>query len=371
MPPGLRFMTQFPVVDPLPLPAPVWLFKVLHDLSLALHLASVDLLLGGLILALAFAVAGKSQPAGMIMRRLPALMAFVVALGLLPLLFAQILYGHALYTSSVLIGTYWIAVIALLAGIYYSVYLSARRADRRQTWAVPGFAALLLVLTIAFIYSNNMTLMLRPQVWPAMSHGSSTGFQLNSSDPTLLARWLFFITGALPVAGAALALLSLRHGLGEDAWRFLARAGGAVTAGGILLQCSFADLAIAAQPQRVFQSVINDPVYGSFAYGWIATAVLLFVAGLMGVIISASRAVGKTIAIAAASIAFLNVGATVMVRDGIRDFSLRAAGFDVWNRQVVANWPMVGVSLFLFVAALIAIGFLLAATVRRVEEKVA
>jgi len=360
-------MTQFPVVDPIPLPAPVWLFKVLHNLSLALHLVSVDLLLGGLILALAFAVAGKSQPAGMIMRRLPGLMAFVIALGLLPLLFAQVLYGHALYTSSVLIGTYWIAVIALLAGIYYSVYLSARRADRRQAWAAPGFAALLLVLTIAFIYSNNMTLMLRPQVWPAMSHGSSTGFQLNSSDPTLLARWLFFITGALPVAGAALALLSLRHGLGEDTRRFLARAGGAVTAGGILLQCSFADLAIAAQPQSVFQSVINDPVYGSFAYGWIATAVLLFVVGLIGVIASARRLLSKSVAICSVSVAFLNVGATVMVRDGIRDFSLRGAGFDVWNRQVVTNWPIVGIFLFLFAAA-VALTYYLTIVVTRAHR---
>ena len=155
----------------------------------------------------------------------------------------------------------------------------------------------------------------------------------------------------MPVAGAALALLSLRHGLGEDAWRFLARAGGAVTAGGILLQCSFADLAIAAQPQSVFQSVIHDPVYGSFAYGWIATAVLLFVAGLIGVIASPNRAISKWVAIGAASIAFLNVAATVMVRDGIRDFSLRAAGFDVWNRQVVVKWPIAGILIALFVAA--------------------
>lgn len=272
-----------------------------------------------------------------------------------------------------LIGTYWIAAIALLAGIYYSVYLSAKRADQRRTWAAPGFAALLLVLTIAFIYSNNMTLMLRPQVWPSMSHGSFTGFQLNTSDPTLLARWLFFITGAMPVAGAALALLSLRRGLGEDTWRFLARGGGAVMVGGMLLQGAFADLAIAAQPQSVFQSVMHDPVYGSFAYGWIATAVLLFVVGLLGVITSASRAASKSIAFGAASIAFLNVGATVIVRDGIRNFTLRAAGFDVWNRQVVANWPMVGVSLTLFVAALIVIGYLisLVGKVRRVEEKYA
>ena len=255
-------MTQFPVVDPIPLPAPVWLFKTLHNLTLALHLASVDLLLGGLMLALVFALIGQKQPAGMIIHRLPTLMAFVINLGVPPLLFAQVLYGRALYTSSVLIGTYWIAVIFLLMASYYGLYVSAKRADERRAWTAPGLAALLLMLTIAFIYSNNMTLMLRPQVWPAMYHGAPNGFQLNTSDPTLLARWLFFIAGAFPATGAALALLSLRPGLGEDTGRFLARGGGAVAAGGMLMQATLADLAVAAQPASVFQSVMHDALYG-------------------------------------------------------------------------------------------------------------
>ena len=91
----MRYMTQFPLVDPIPLPAPIWLFKVLHDLTFALHLTSVDLLLGGLTLALAFALTGRAQPAGILVHRLPTVMAFVVNLGVPPLLFAQVLYGHA------------------------------------------------------------------------------------------------------------------------------------------------------------------------------------------------------------------------------------------------------------------------------------
>ena len=109
-------MTQFPLVDPIPLPAPVWLFKILHDLTFALHLASVDLLLGGVMLGIAFSLLGRAQAAGMIMHRLPTLMAFVINLGVPPLLFAQVLYGRALYTSSVLIGAWWISVIFLFNG---------------------------------------------------------------------------------------------------------------------------------------------------------------------------------------------------------------------------------------------------------------
>ena len=42
----------FPAVDPIPLPAPVWLFKILHNLTLALHFGAVHFLLGGLLIAL-------------------------------------------------------------------------------------------------------------------------------------------------------------------------------------------------------------------------------------------------------------------------------------------------------------------------------
>lgn len=366
-------MTQFPSVDPIPLPAPIWLFKVLHNLTFSLHLASVDLLIGGLVLALAFSLVGQKQPAGMIVHRLPTLMAFVINLGVPPLLFAQVLYGRALYTSSVLIGTFWIAVIFLLMASYFGIYMAAKRADERRSWVAPGIAALLLVLTIAFIYSNNMTLMLRPQVWPAMYRGSPAGFQLNTGDPTLLARWLFFLAGAFPVTGAALALMALRPGLGEDTGRLLTRGGGAVVAGGILLQGAFADLAIAAQPRAIFSKVMEDRVYGGFAYGWVGVSVLLFALGLLAVALSANKKAGRLIAIGAAAVAFLNVASIVMVRDGIRDYTLRAVGFEVWDRQVATNWSVVGIFLVLFVAALGAAGYLISviAKARRMEERYA
>jgi hypothetical protein len=366
-------MTQFPAVDPIPLPAPVWLFKVLHNLTLALHLASVDLLIGGLVLALAFALMGRSQPAGIIIHRMPTLMAFVINLGIPPLLFAQVLYGRALYTSSVLIGTYWISVIFLLMGSYYGIYVAARRADARRSWIGPGIAALLLILTIAFIYSNNMTLMLRPQIWPSMYRSNPTGFQLNSGDPTLIARWFFFIAGAFPVAGAALALLAIRPGTSDATGRFLAQGGGVAMAAGMIMQGTFADLAYGAQPASVMASVMHDPVYGGFAYGWLGTAVLLFVVGLLGLISAGNANARKTIAIGAALIAFLNVASVVMVRDGIRDFTLREQGFDVWNRTVITNWSVVSIFLVLFVAALGVLGYLgtVIAKARRVEESYA
>ena len=368
-------MPQFPLVDPIPPPAPIWLLKTLHNLTLALHLTSVELLLGGLLLGLIFSFWGRMQgsrdmvqASGMMAHRLPTLMAFVINLGVPPLLFAQVLYGRALYTSSVLIGAYWISVILLLMASYYGLYAAAKRADQRRSWSAPGFAALLLVLTIAFIYSNNMTLMLRPDAWLSMYRISPNGVQLNTGDATLFPRWLFFITGAVPVSGAVLCLLALRPDASASVSRLLTRSGGIAMALGIIVQSFWGWASWSAQPAGVASSVVKNAVYGASLYGWLATAALMLLAGLFASVFSTAR---WTVAIACSLAAFLNVAATVMVRDGIRDATLQAAGFDVWNRQVDSNWSVIGLFLILFVAALAALGYLalIVAKARRIEEK--
>lgn len=345
-------MPQFPAVDPIPLPAPVWLFKFLHDLTFTLHLCSVELLVGGLIFALLMNAVGRArtsegllQASGMIAHRLPTVMAFVINLGIPPLLFAQVLYGRALYTSSVLIGVFWISVIFLLMASYFGLYFAAKRADSARPWTMPGVAALLLVLTIAFIYSNNMTLMIRPQAWISMYQSSPTGAQLNTADPTLWPRWLFMIAGTFAGGGAGMVLLSLRRGAAQEALR---RWGGFAIVVGVIDQAAFARLTLNAQAQDVFGTVMNNALYRDFAYAWVAAAGLLLV---FGVVAFTVRTAGAAVAIVCAVAAFLNVAATVMVRDGIRDATLRNYGFDVWNRAVVTNWSVVGIFGVLLVAA--------------------
>lgn len=368
-------MPQFPNVDPIPVPAPIWLLKLLHDLTFALHLTAVGMLIGGLVFSLVFAIFGRmrgsfemTQAGGMIAHRLPTLMAFVINLGIPPLLFAQVLYGRALYTSSILMGAYWISVIFLLMGAYYGIYVAARRADAHRAWAAPAFASLLLVLTIAFIYTNNMSLMLRPQAWIELYHASPSGVQFNTADPTLFPRWFFMIAGAFSVTGATLILLSLRSGIADSVAGFLRRWGAFSIVIGVIDQAAFARLTLAAQPQGIVDALMKEPLFSPFVYAWVATAALLLVIGAIS--FSARSAI---LAVAGALVAFLNVASTVMVRDGLRDLTLRAAGFDVWNRSVVVNWSVLGLFLLLFVAALGVIGYLITviAKARRVEEKYA
>jgi hypothetical protein len=368
-------MVQIPAVDPIPLPAPVWLFKLLHLVTFALHLTSVDLLLGGIAIGVGLHLAGRlrkssamTQSSGLVAHRLPVVMAYVINLGVPPLLFAQVLYGRALYTSSVLIGTYWISVIFLLMASYFALYVAAKRAETRKAWGSVGIASLILVLAIAFIYSNNMTLMLRPQVWNVMYHASPVGLQLNHGDPTLMPRWMFFVAGAFPVAGAALMLIALRADLDDSTRSFLRRFGGVMIAAMVVVQAAFGQQALALQPAGVVGHVMSDSLYRPFAYGWVGTAALLLAFGLLTVL---STRLAAVVAIGSALLAFLNVACEVLVRDGIRDYTLRMAGFEVWDRTVVSNWSVVVLFLVLFVAALGVIAYLawVVSTARRIEEK--
>jgi hypothetical protein len=297
-------------------------------------------------------------------------MAFLINLGVPPLLFAQVLYGRALYTSSVLIGAYWISVIFLLMASYYGLYYSAQRANEQRPWRGTGLAALLLALTVAFIYSNNMTLMLRPEAWAGMYRHSPSGLQWNTADPSLWPRWFFFVLGSLASSGAAMMLLAQRAHFTDDLRRLMFRSGGVAMAAGLLSQLVCLRLVVGSQPTGVMTAVMQNAVYSGSAWAWLGTAALGLVLALVAGI---NRATGIVTATAASALMFLNVAAMVMVRDGIRDVTLRAAGFEVWDRQVVTNWSVVSVFLVLLLAAAGAVIYLIRVVTkaRIVEEKYA
>ena len=108
-------------------------------------------------------------------RRLTVVMTYVINLGVPPLLFAQVLYGRALYTSSVLIGALLDLDHRLLTLTYWLLYqFTARLEAGRSAWWV-GLSAWLLAGFIARLLSTNMTLMLRPEVWRADVLGLGRG----------------------------------------------------------------------------------------------------------------------------------------------------------------------------------------------------
>ncbi|MCC6695930.1 MAG: hypothetical protein IT365_09915 [Candidatus Hydrogenedentes bacterium] len=361
-------MDLFPALDPIPLPAPVWLFKALHTLTLALHFISVHFLVGGLVLAIVWAFLGRARndstllnASGLVVHRLPIVMTYVINLGVPPLLFTQVLYGRALYTSTVLIGVWWISVIALLIISYSFLYIMSVRADSSKATGWVGLIALAVVLKIGFIYTNNMTLMLRPEVWVSMYRENPYGLQLANGDPTIMPRWLFMMLGSIGVTGIALVFLSMKKDLDAPVTQFLRAWGGRVLAAFTAVQILLGAWVVQSQPDAVRAGLFSGAFYPSLLAVWVMTAVA--VAGV-GVLISTKGFTGWTVPSVVSAAGLANIASMVLVRDGIRDISLAAKGFDVWAQPVVTNWGIVIVFVLCLVLALGVMAWLVSVVAR-------
>jgi len=393
-------MNAFPVVDPIPLPAPVWLVKALHIVTLALHFISVELLLGGLLVATWLSFRGANplghpvaalrlNAAAAIARRLPVLMTYVINLGVPPLLFAQVLYGRAFYTSSVLIGFYWISVVFLLMACYWLLYEFAAGTEAGKSVWWQGLVAWLIAGSIARIYSTNMTLMLRPEVWPQMYSASASGTHLPPPDPTLMARWLFMMTGGLWVAGLWMIWLAGRKVIDGPVRSYLAANGGRLALVMVAVQALVGFKVWQAQPAAVQTMMLTGRVADGLTAGREMQALIASMGGLYryagllwlagaGLVFGFAvwAAWGKPQSKAAGFVGLVLVLGTALsmtfFRDGLRDLTLLSKGFDVWQRTVVTNWSVVGLFLALLVGGLFGLGWLISVVMRArpVSEKV-
>jgi hypothetical protein len=361
-------MQSFPAVDPIPLPAPIWLLKLLHIVTLALHFVAVEMLLGGLLLAVLLSLFRRS-PVSMVTaralaRRLTVVMTFVINLAVPPLLFAQVLYGRALYTSSILIGVYWISVIGLLMLTYWLLYRFAARLEAaKSAWWV-GLSAWLLAGLIARLLSTNMTLMLRPEKWREMYSASAMGAYLPTGDPSLEPRWLLMMAGGLFIGGLWLLYLAGRSTFTAEEKRFLAGLGGKVAAAFGIVYLAAGLWAASVQPEIVKAGLRADALYKFAGYAGYLWLVLVALAVLVAFFAGFSKSAARWISITVVHLAVLIEIALTVYRDGVRDLTLLAKGYNVWDRAVVTNWWVVGLFLVLFVAGLGVIGWLVSVVAR-------
>ena len=206
-----------PVLDPIPLPAPYWIFKLLLIVTFFLHILAMNFMLGGAVLALVSKWRSRKQENGNrvffdIAKKLPVFLPATITLGIAPLLFVQVLYGRFFYTSSIIMAWPWFLVLVLLTIAYYGFYYVSFHGRKH-----PGRAgtvmlfSVILVCLIGFVYSNNLTLSLVPSRWGAKYFAHPSGWNLNLSEPTLIPRFLHFFTAAVAVGGLLLVFVSLAN----------------------------------------------------------------------------------------------------------------------------------------------------------------
>jgi len=203
-------------MDPLLIPQPdtipvAWgWFQFLLLLTFPLHLLAMNAMLGGLAIGIVQHFQGgtiQRKLSHRIAVALPLVIAFVVNLGVAPLLFLQVLYGQFVYSSSVLMGYYWIMIVPILIIGYYGAYFydfKWAQLGRFGVWV--GLFVFIILLTIGFFFTNNMLLMVSTERF-AEYFSNRDGTMLATGQTEFWARYLHMMLGALAIGGLFVGLL--------------------------------------------------------------------------------------------------------------------------------------------------------------------
>ncbi|MDR3764416.1 MAG: hypothetical protein P4M01_10000 [Acidobacteriota bacterium] len=352
-----------PHVDPMPLPGPVWLFVALLLVVFTLHVAAMNSALGGGLWALWNYLRGRhsNHPysrrlANELSQMLPVFLAFTVTLGVAALLFVQVLFGNFLYTSSILIGSFWLLVIPLVMVAYYGYYYFSYTAEKGKGIAGCVLSvSVLVLLVIAFIFVNNMTLMVRPDRWLAMYRAHANGWDLNLGDYQLVPRYLHIVNGSVAVFSAILAHLGMRKMKSDEGYgRWLVQRAALVFAGSTGLQFVFGMWLLMAIPRQIAMSLLRDPLAGS-VFG---LALITVIAGLLLILLGSLSEKPSALVNAGFGCVLATLFLMVCLRYLLRLAYLKPyAHLDALAMR--PQWGVIALFLVLFVGGLATVGYML------------
>ena len=345
-----------PTVDPNPLPAPYWVLKLLLIVTFYLHILAMNFLMGGAVLALvsrwrsanrAFAVRSFFD----VGRKLPSLVAATITLGIAPLLFLQVIYGQYFYTSSIVMAWPWLLLLAMLTIAYYGFYLAASHDEQsvgRAGWILS--VSLLLIFSIGFLFTNNLTLSQTPSRWAAKYFQDPQGWNLNLTEPTVIPRYLHFFTAAVAVGGLFLVLIALKRWKDEREYgSYVLHFGGNAFRYATMAQFLVGTWFLVSLPREKRMLFLGDNTLAT-------TLLILGIAGALGAIMVVGKALEKdNVRLAALGgcglTAFVILCMSVM-RDILRDAYLQPY-FHPGEFAVKTQWSVFPVFLGLFLAGVV------------------
>ncbi len=200
--------------SPLGYPAPYWFLVTFKVLGFTLHMGPMHLWFAGILLAMVLARWGGPEAqrwSARLMRQMPVIIALGVNFGIVPLLFTQVAYYRVFYPATILMAWPWFLIIILLTFAYYGVYIYVTGLKDSAVLTpfkrAAGWVSAILFIVIGFLFSNGFSLMTHLSAWPQLWQetsvaGAPLGTALNTSDPTLLPRWLMMFGLALTTVAA-------------------------------------------------------------------------------------------------------------------------------------------------------------------------
>ena len=341
------------IPSPEAIPAPWWILEFLGVLTLMLHLLVVNIVLGGSLLMLAGRLTGADTgPAGgtssVFAGKVPTAFAVGITLGVAPLLFFQVLYGHFFYTSSVLMAVFWILVIPAVIIGYYGAYVNARKLDSHRALATAAVAVTsLMLLYVAFAFQNNISLMLHPERWVEY-FANRSGTILSLSDPVLWPRYLHFITASVAVAGLFSAIVwRLREKKGVEEAGEKMKGGLKIFAVATMVQVVIGFWLLIALPREVMMKFMGQHMLYTVTLFF---GIILAIAAIMAAVLG--RLVPTVILLVA------TVAAMILMRTFLRTAYLEPY-FQVESLWIKPQYDVFGLFLIIFVSGLVTLWFML------------
>jgi hypothetical protein len=353
-----------PDLDPVSLPAPIWLLKALLLLTFFLHVIPMNLSLGGGFVAAFTEVFARRRQDGYhsslarsLAKMLPIVIAFTITMGVAPLLFIQVLYGQFFYTSSVVLAWPWLSVIVLLILSYYGFYLYSFQWERLEgKRLVVVLASAVLFAAIGFIYTNNLVLMQNPANWAAMYFQNPHGTRLNLSDPTVIPRFLHFFTASIAVAGILIAMMGLLKRRQDSSYsRWAVRYGLLWFIVATLAQLGVGTWFFLTLPEAVRAMFMGGDGFATLVF---SVALTCAIGSLVFMLLGLMSTKPFWKALTGIVLISLTVICMVLVRDIVRSASLQGY-FDASRFSVAPQTGVIILFFFLLVAGLGVIGYML------------
>jgi hypothetical protein len=347
-------LATIPQLDPLPLPAPPWLLWALLMLTFFLHVLPMNFVLGGSLVAMVSRFNREDdnhRRLGHWMGKLiPTIVAAAITFGVAPLLFVQTLYGRLLFSGSILMAWFWFAVIPMLIFAYYGTYLIAFKEEALGKAAgLVSFIVSLLFVGIGFIYSNNMSMMLRPDTFLESYRAEARGLHLNLADPTLIPRYLHMALGAIAVAGLIVCLYGVANlSKDEEHGRWAIRYGALWFVVPTALNFLAGLWWLGMLPRDVMLRFAGKNVVATAS---LTVGALLGLGALIMMTLSINAKQPEKLVKGSAWSLALTLVAMIFSRDQVRQGMLEMAGFEL-PTWIEPQWGVIGIFAVLLVAAL-------------------
>jgi hypothetical protein len=269
-------MANFVIPDfqPVPFPAPLLLLKILLVVGFFTHVVPMNVSLGGSFVSGLCLLLGKKDSnvhrmGHMLALSLPIFISLAITQGIVPLLFLQLVYGPLYYTSSILMGVPWILLLVLLISGYYACYIyKFKYAKLGKSAGFLILGASLLFALIAFLFSNNMTLMLNPATWQEVVQQGHVGFFLNLMEKSLIPRYLHFLLAAIAITGLAIGGFGLYwHSRQKLYGEWLIKQGSAIYLVITLIQFGVGAWFMFSLPEPVWRNYMGHDKLGTILFG--------------------------------------------------------------------------------------------------------